>query len=153
MHLRTLTGAAHPAAEGDVLGGRPLSINDRRLKSPIIAPFHSFSDFGLRRSLVSALSNANLVSHDPTSGVLGEASPLVDMPNDDVSPVDIGTDATSQLHIIEMDNGHSTLALKRQKAFRGFIYDHLGCDGWYVQKITGRLRSLGVIAIVPSEGQ
>ena len=36
--------------------------------------------------------------------------PLVDMPNDDVSPVDIGTDAASQLHIIEMDNAHSTLA-------------------------------------------
>ena len=32
------------------------------------------------------------------------------MPNDDVSPIDIGTDAASQLHIIEMDNGHSTLA-------------------------------------------
>jgi len=25
---------------------------------------------------------------------------------DDVSPVDIGTDAAPQLHIIEMDNGH-----------------------------------------------
>jgi hypothetical protein len=31
------------------------------------------------------------------------------MPNDGVSPVDIGTDAASQLHIIEMDNAHSTL--------------------------------------------
>ena len=71
-------------------------------------------------------------------------STLVDMPNDDVSPVDIGTDAASQLHIIEMDNGHSTLAFKRRKAFRGPVYDHLGCDGRYVQKSTGCLGSFGL---------
>jgi hypothetical protein len=80
-------------------------------------------------------------------------STLVDMPNDDVSPVDIGTDAAPQLHIIEMDNGHSTLAFKRRKAFRGSVYDHLGCDGGHVQKSTGCLGSLGVIAIIPSERQ
>jgi hypothetical protein len=44
--------------------------------------------------------------------------PLINMPNDDVSPIDIGTDAAPQLHIIEMDNDHSTLAFKRRKAFR-----------------------------------
>ena len=70
--------------------------------------------------------------------------PLVDMPNDDVSPVDIGTDAASQLHIIEMDNGHSKLGFKPRKAFRGPVYDHLGCDGRYVQKSTGCLGSFGV---------
>jgi hypothetical protein len=79
--------------------------------------------------------------------------PLIDMPNDDVSPVDIGTDAAPQLHIIEMDNGHSTLAFKRRKAFRGPVYDHLGRDGRYVQKSTGCLSSFGVIAIIPSERQ
>ena len=70
--------------------------------------------------------------------------PLVDMPNDDVSPLDIGTDPASQLHIIELDNGHSTLAFKRRKAFRGPVYDHLGCDGRYVQKSTGCLGSFGL---------
>ena len=70
-------------------------------------------------------------------------STLVDMPNDDVSPVDIGTDPASQLHIIEMDNGHSTLALKRRKTFRGPIYDHLRCDGRYVQKEYELSRQLG----------
>jgi hypothetical protein len=79
--------------------------------------------------------------------------PLVDMPNDDVSPVDIGTDAASQLHIIEMDNGHSTLTFKRRKAFRGPVYDHLRRDGRDVQKSTGCLGSFGVIAIIPSERQ
>jgi hypothetical protein len=69
------------------------------------------------------------------------------MPNDDVSPVDIGTDAASQLHIIEMDNAHSTLTFKRRKTFRGSVYDHFGCDGRYVQKSTGCLGSFGVIAI------
>ena len=47
------------------------------------------------------------------------------MPNDDVSPVDIGANAASQLHIIEMDNGHSTLTFKRRKAFSGPVNDHL----------------------------
>ena len=79
--------------------------------------------------------------------------PLVDMPNDDVSPVDVGTDPASQRHIIEMDNGHSKLAFKRRKAFRGPVYDHLGCDGRYVQKSIDCLGSLGVIAIIPSERQ
>jgi hypothetical protein len=69
---------------------------------------------------------------------------LVDVSNDYVSPVDIGTNAASQLHIIEMDNGHSTLAFKRRKAFRGPVYDHLGCDGRYVQKSTGCLGSFGL---------
>jgi hypothetical protein len=41
------------------------------------------------------------------------------VPNDDVSPVDIGADAASQLHTIEMDNGHSMLVFERRKAFRG----------------------------------
>jgi hypothetical protein len=78
---------------------------------------------------------------------------LVDVSNDDVSPVDIGTNAASQLHIIEMDNGHSTLTFKRRKAFRGPVYDHLRRDGRDVQKSTGCLGSFGVIAIIPSERQ
>jgi hypothetical protein len=57
------------------------------------------------------------------------------MPNDDVSPVDIGANAASQLHIIEMNNGHSTLTFKRRKAFSGPVYDHLRCDGRYIQKV------------------
>jgi hypothetical protein len=78
---------------------------------------------------------------------------LIDMPNDNVSPVDIGTDAASQLHIIEMDNAHSPLVFKRRKAFGGSIYDHLGRDRRYIQKSTGCLGGFGFIAIVPSERQ
>jgi hypothetical protein len=75
------------------------------------------------------------------------------MPNNDVSPVDIGTDAASQLRIIETDNAHSTLALKRRKAFRSSVHDHLGCDGRFTQESTGCLGSFGVIAVIPFERQ
>ena len=44
------------------------------------------------------------------TGPLGTNSLLVDMPNDDAAPVNVGADAASQLHIVEKDYGHALLA-------------------------------------------
>jgi hypothetical protein len=40
----------------------------------------------------------------------GTNSLLVDMPNDDAAPVNVGANAASQLHIVEKDYGHALLA-------------------------------------------
>jgi hypothetical protein len=45
------------------------------------------------------------------TGPLGTNPLLVDMPNDDAAPVNVGADAASQLHIVEKDYGHALLAL------------------------------------------
>jgi hypothetical protein len=45
------------------------------------------------------------------AGQLGANPRLVDMPNDDAAPVNVGADAASQLHIVEKDYGHALLAL------------------------------------------
>ena len=45
------------------------------------------------------------------TGPLGTNPLLVDMPNDDAAPVNVGADAASQLHIVEKDYGHALLVL------------------------------------------
>ena len=45
------------------------------------------------------------------AGQLDANRPLVDMPNDDAAPVNVGAGAASQLHIFEKDYGHTLLAL------------------------------------------
>jgi hypothetical protein len=50
-------------------------------------------------------------SRQIATGPLGTNPLLVDMPNDDAAPVNVGADAASQLHIVEKDYGHALLAL------------------------------------------
>jgi hypothetical protein len=54
-------------------------------------------------------------SQHPQGGPVSSRVPLglllVDMPNDDAAPVNVGANAASQLHIVEKDYGHALLAL------------------------------------------
>ena len=50
-------------------------------------------------------------SRQIAAGQLDANRPLVDMPNDDAAPVNVGAGAASQLHIFEKDYGHTLLAL------------------------------------------
>jgi hypothetical protein len=45
------------------------------------------------------------------AGQLGTNPLLVDMPNNDAAPVNVGADAASQLHIVEKDHCHALLVL------------------------------------------
>ena len=45
------------------------------------------------------------------AGQLGTNPLLVDMPNDDAAPVNVGADAASKLHIVEKDHCHALLVL------------------------------------------
>ena len=60
-----------------------------------------------KRSRESAPGNRGQIA----AGQLGTNPLLVDMPNDDAAPVNVGADAASQLHIVEKDHCHALLVL------------------------------------------